>query len=358
MSTYNLATKYETKLDQRFNAGSFTDRWTSNQYTFDGTNAIKVWTLGQANINDYTLTPATGVSRFGAIHEVEDEINTYQLLNKKSFNESIDETNVQDQMFIKKSQALMKQFWDEQVIPTIDAYRLSTWANGAGLGLINGTALTSSTIVKAIMTAHAALNNKRVPHANRCCFVTETMAIETRLADELKYNDAVTTKQIVNGQITTIGGYPVVAIPDDLMPTGVEFMIKYKDASVDPMKMKMLRAITNSENVCGVLMQGLWRYDSFVLAQKCNGIYLYSQSGTVATPTGDNGTTASGKVTLGCTTGSAVIKYTVDGSNPKVSSTAATYSAAFTSPASGSIVRAYASKANMTNSAIFELAIA
>ena len=259
---------------------------------------------------------------------------------------------------MKKSQALMKQFWDEQVIPTIDAYRLSTWANGAGLGLINGTALTSSTIVKAIMTGHAALNNKHVPHANRVCFVTETVAIECRLADELKYNEAVTTKQIVNGQITTIGGYPVVAVPDDLMPSGVEFIIKYKDASVDPMKMKLLRAITNSENVAGTLMQGLWRYDSFVLANKCDGIYVYSQSGTVATPTGDNGTTASGKVTLACTTSSATVKYTTDGSNPKTSATAATYSTAFTSPASGSIVRAYASKANMTNSAIFELEIA
>ena len=261
-------------------------------------------------------------------------------------------------MFVKKSQALMKQFWDEQVVPEIDKYRLGVWANGAGLGLINGTALTSSTIVKAIMTGHAALNNKHVPHANRVCFVTETIAIECKLADELKYNDAVVNKQIVNGQITTIGGYPVVAVPDDLMPSGVEFMIKYKEASVDPMKMKLLRAITNSENVAGTLMQGLWRYDSFVLANKCDGIYVYSQSGTVATPTGDNGTTASGKVTLACTTSSATVKYTTDGSNPKTSATAATYSAAFTSPASGSIVRAYASKANMTNSAIFELKIA
>ena len=96
MGTYNLATKYETKLDERFSSGSYTDKWTSNQFTFDGVNAIKVWTLGKANINDYTLSPATGVSRFGAIHEVEDEINTYQLTKKKSFNESIDETNVQD----------------------------------------------------------------------------------------------------------------------------------------------------------------------------------------------------------------------------------------------------------------------
>lgn len=261
-------------------------------------------------------------------------------------------------MFVKKSQALMKQFWDEQVVPEIDKYRLCCWARGAGMGLVNATALTNATVVKAILTGHAALNNKHVPHANRVCFVTETIAIECRLADELKYNEAVTTKQIVNGQITTIGGYPVVAVPDDLMPDGVEFMIKYKEASVDPMKMKLLRAITNSENVAGTLMQGLWRYDSFVLANKCDGIYVYSNSGVVATPTGDNGTTAAGKVTLACTTSGATIKYTTDGSNPKTSATAATYSAAFTSPASGTVVRAYASKYGSVNSAIFELTIA
>ena len=30
MGTYNLATKYETKLDSRFSSGSYTDKWTSN----------------------------------------------------------------------------------------------------------------------------------------------------------------------------------------------------------------------------------------------------------------------------------------------------------------------------------------
>lgn len=357
MATYNLATKYETKLDNRFTAGSLTEAYCSKQYSFDGVNAIKLWTLGKANINDYTLTPDAGNSRFGAIHEVEDEVNTYQLMGKKSFNESFDETNVQDQMFIKKSQAYLKQVWDEQFVPVIDQYRLKTWAEGAGLGTVNATALTSATVTRAIMNGHKELNNRRVPRANRVCFVTETLAIECQLADELKYNAAVTSKTVVNGQITKISGYPVVAVPDDLMPTGVEFMIKYKEASVDPMKMKMLRVKTDSENVCGSLMQGLVRYDSFVLAQKCNGIYVYANKGVVEAPTGDIGNTTSGKVTLTCATSGAAIKYTVDGTNPKVSSTAKAYSAAFATPADGTVIRAYASKAGSISSAIFELVI-
>ena len=357
MATYNLAVQNETQLDKRFSAGSYTDAWTNKQFSFEGVNAIKLWTLGKANINDYTLTPATGVSRFGAIHEVEDEQNTYTLRNKKSFNESFDETNVQDQMFIKKAQAYLAQVWDEQFVPLIDQYRMGSWCNGAGNVVINATSLTNSTIIRAMLTANAALDNKLVPRKGRAFFVPTTVAIEMKLASELAHSDTFTNKAIINGLVNIIDGTPVVAMPDFLFPTGVQFVLKYKMASVDPMKLKLLRAITTSENVAGTLMQGLVRYDSFVLAQKAYGIYVYMQSGAVATPTGDNGATASGKVTLTTATSSGVIHYTVDGSNPKTSDTAEVYSAAFTSPAAGSVVRAYASKTGLVNSGIFELSI-
>lgn len=358
MAVYNLATQNETQLDKRFSAGSYTDAWTNKQFTFEGVNAIKLWTLGQANINDYTLTPATGTSRFGAIHEVTDEQNTYVLKNKKSFNESFDETNVQDQMFVKKAQAYLSQVWDEQFVPLIDQYRIRTWANGAGTTVLNATALTNGTIIRAMATANAALDNKLVQRKGRVFFVPTTVAIELKLANELTYNQTFTDKAIVNGNINIIDGTPVVAAPDFLFPSGVQFMLKFKMSSVDPMKLKLLRAITNSENVAGTLMQGLVRYDSFVLAQKAYGIYVYAKDGVVATPTGDNGTTTSGKVTLATATSGATIYYTTDGTNPKTSDSKEAYSAAFTSPASGSTVRAYASKNGLVNSGIFELSIA
>lgn len=345
----NLATKFETKLDERFKQGSLTDKWVGTGYTFDGVNAIKIWTLDEATINDYNLNPAAGISRFGAIKEVGDQINTYQLTKKKSFNQSFDETNVQDQMFVKKASAYLKQVWDEQFVPMIDADRLGAWANGAGLGEQNGTALTKSTVVEAILKGHAALNNKRVPHANRVTFVTESVAIACKLASELQYNEGATTKNIINGQITTIGGYPVVAVPDDLMPAGVEFIIKYKGASVDPMKLKMLRVITESENVAGSLMQGLVRFDSFVLAQKANGIYVRGGTGYTAAPTFSQ----SGNVVT-ITAGSGnTCKYTLDGTNPKHSETAQTYSGTITVTAD-TIIRAYNEKAGSVNSAIVE----
>lgn len=344
----NLATKFETKLDDRFRKGSLTDGACGTQYTFDGVNAIKVWTLSNPTINDYDASASQ--YRFGQITEVDDEINTYQLSKKKSFANAFDETNVQDQMFIKKATVYLKQVWDECFVPMIDKYRLGVWANGAGQGGYNSTALTKSNVVEALLTGMAALDDAGVPRENRIVFVKSAIAIKYKLADEFKTADGIMQKFVVNGQIGAVDGCPLVSVPNSRMPKGVDFLIKYKQASADPMKMKMLRAKNDATGFAGVVMEGLVRYDSFVLANKADGIYVYgSSAGDMAQNV--TFTYSGSKVTLATATASGVIKYTVDGTNPKVSATAQTYSDSFAA-ASGDHILAYASKSGLTNSAI------
>ena len=355
MPTINLATKFETKLDERYKKGSLTDAYVGTNYNWEGANAIKVWTLTAGDLNDYDNTASS--NRFGTPSEVDDELNTYSLSKKRSFSKTFDTTNVQDQMFVKKTVAYLKQMWDERYIPEIDSHRLKTWANGAGLGTLNATALAKGTVLEALLTAHAALDDKNVPSENRATFVRSDVCVACKLSSELGYNEAFTSKAIVKGQIGFINDSPIISVPKSRMPKGVEFIIKYKQASADPMKLRLLRANDNAPGVAGTLMEGLCRYDSFVLAQKADGIYVYAQADMCALMTGDSGTTASGKVTLACATSGSAIKYTVDGTNPKTSTTAETYSAAFTTPAAGTVVKAYASKSGLLNTPVFELAI-
>lgn len=347
----NLATKYEPKLDERFTQKSLTEAWCGHDYNFDGTNTIKVWTIGQATIHDYTASGANRYTNGNAPTELDDEVNTYTLRRGRSFGHTIDVTNNQDQMYIKKTNAVLKQIWDEQMVPEIDKYRLTTWANGAGRVTINGTALTKSTIIEQILAGAAALNNALVGRDGRVCFITETMAVQTKLATELSNNQSYTSGAIVNGEVARMGGMPIVAVPDDWMPTGVEFMLKYKRATADPTKLKKLQSHTNPPGIAGTLIEGLVRYDSFVLAQKASGILVYAQSGAVATPTAS---LSSGKIALATTTAGATIKYTTDGSNPKTSDTAQTYSSTLTVE-SGKTLRAYAFKSGLVNSGILSV---
>ena len=337
----NLAAKYEPKLDNRFTTRSLTEPFIGSDYNWEGANSIKVWTLDAAELNDYDATASA--NRFGVPSEVDDELSVYTLKNKKSFAKTFDVTNVQDQMFTKKASAYLQQMWDERYVPAVDKCRLHAWANGAGLGKV-GSALTKSTIMEEILMAHAALDEANVPHENRVTFLRTDVSVKAKLADEMKNQQNWVDKSIIQGKIAEINGSPVIAVPSSRMPAGVEFMVKYKKASADPMKLKMLRAHEDAPGYAGVLMEGLCRYDAFVLAQKADGIFVYSTDGAAAPQISVSG----GKATI---TGTGTVYYTLDGSNPKVSETRKVYSAAVEAPA-GTKVRAYAEVTGKVHSAI------
>ena len=343
----NLATKFSPKLDERYKVGSLTDVACGNDYDWEGVNAITVWNLLTDPLNDYDNTASA--NRFGNPSEVQDESATYTLQKKRSFSKTFDVTNVQDQGFIKKAVNYLKQVWDEVYIPEIDVYRLKRWANGAGQSKLDAAALTKTTVVEALLEAQAALDNAGVPHENRYIFAKSSVITKYKLADEFKTADGIMTKYVIKSQKGEVDGSPLISVPDSKMPAGVNFIVKYKKASADPMKLKMLRANDDAPGIAGTLMEGLCRYDSFVLANKADGIYVHAASGICTVPTI---AIASNVATITAGSGET-IKFTTDGTNPKTSATAQTYNSGSkpTIPA-GATVMAYAEKSGLLNSGI------
>ena len=343
----NLATKFSPKLDERYKVGSLTDVACGNDYDWEGVNAITVWNLLTDPLNDYDNTASA--NRFGNPSEVQDESATYTLQKKRSFTKTFDETNVTDQMFVKKAVAYLKQVWDERYIPEIDKYRLKVWANGAGQSKLDAAALTKTTVVEALLNAMAALDDAGVPSENRYIFARSSIIVKYRLADEFKTADGIMTKYVIKGQKGEVDGAPLISVPDSKMPAGVNFIVKYKKASADPMKLRMLRANDDAPGIAGTLMEGLCRYDSFVLANKADGIYVHAASGICTVPTI---AIASNVATITAGSGET-IKFTTDGTNPKTSATAQTYNSGSkpTIPA-GATVMAYAEKSGLLNSGI------
>lgn len=342
----NLFEKFSPKLDERYKLGSLTDAACGNDYDWEGVNSIKVYSLMNPTLNDYV---ASGTNRFGTPSEVEDSVTVYALEKKRSFSATFDVTNVQDQGFIKKAVNYLKQVWDEVYIPEIDVYRLKRWANGAGQSKLDAAALTKTTVVEALLEAQAALDNAGVPHENRYIFAKSSVITKYKLADEFKTADGIMTKYVIKSQKGEVDGSPLISVPDSKMPAGVNFIVKYKKASADPMKLKMLRANDDAPGIAGTLMEGLCRYDSFVLANKADGIYVHAASGICTVPTIQ---IASNQATLTAGSGET-IKFTTDGTNPKTSATAQTYNSGSkpTIPA-GATVMAYAEKSGLLNSGI------
>lgn len=341
----NLAAKYSTKLDERFRLASLTDAYAGKKYEFTGVNTIKIWSVDQVKPTDYNRSASS--FRFGTVNELGDTVQTMVLTKDRGLTFAIDHGNNQEQFNIKHCNSILKTNWDEVVAPEIDMYRIKTWLNGAGQGAVNGTALTKSTIIEAIMTGGAALSNRKVPKKNRVLFIRESVYIYCKLASEIVGIDTLGEKSVRDGSVGTLDGMKIVPIPDSYMPTGINFLIKYKDSTVDPQTLKVLRVQKNPIGFDADVGECRYIYDSFVLGNKADGLYVHAQSGVQAAPT----ISISGNQATITASGSTSIKYTTDGTNPKTSPTAQTYSAAVPTTA-GTVVKAYATKTGSLDSAI------
>lgn len=202
--------------------------------------------------------------------------------------------------------------------------------------------MTKTNIVEKIMTATAAMSNALVPLPNRTLFVKESVYIQCKLATEIVNIEKMANESIANGVVGSIDGMKVVRVPDSYFPAGVNFLIKYKNSTVDPMKLKTLRVHKNPMGIDGDVGECRFLHDAFVLGTKANGLYVSAAAANIAeTP---SISISANKATVTSGTASAVIHYTLDGTDPKTSPTAQTYGSSAVDMSAGQTIKAYASQ--------------
>lgn len=276
----NLAEKYSQKVQERFTIGSKTDRYCGHDYEFTGVKTIKIYSVDTVPTTNYTRT---GTARFGSLTELGDTTQEMTLANDKAFTFSIDAGNASEQFNIKQANKCLKREIDEVITPEIDKYRLEKWI--AGNGLSSGKSvltskdgvLTKANIVEKIFTANATMSDEKVPTTGRVLFIPELTFLKFKLADVVMGgSDTLTAENIRRGYRGTIDGVDVVTVPSSIFPAATNFILKYKGATVDVMKLKNYRVHKNPMGVDGDVVEGRYIYDSFVLDTKCKGIYVSS----------------------------------------------------------------------------------
>lgn len=272
----NLAAKYEKKVAERFSLGSKTDAAAGHDYDFAGVKTIKIYSIDTVAMTDYTRS---GTARFGALTELGDTMQELTLAKDRAFTFSIDAGNASEQFNVKQANAALKRQIDEVVTPEIDAYRLSAWATGKGLtdgeilSSVDGE-LTADNIVEAIFTANAKMSDEKVPLNGRTLFIPELTFVKFKLSSIVMGADGIAAENLRRGYKGTIDGTAVVTVPSSLFPAGVNFLLKHKGATVDPMKLKNYRVHKNPMGVDGDVVEGRIIYDSFVLDTKAKAILV------------------------------------------------------------------------------------
>lgn len=340
--TINLAEKYSKQVQERFYEDSYTQSSfaTDLDAEFVGVKTVRVYEVDVAPMNDYTRS---GTSRYGTPKELNDNVYEFQMKKDRSFTYTIDKGNQAEQMNIKEAGKTLRRQMREVVTPEIDAYRMKVWAEQAGQHVALTAAPSKTTIVEALMDANVALDKKHVPKKNRTFYIDINYYKYLKLASEWLGIDALGQKSLAQGVIGTFDGVPVKALAT--VPTDVYFMLIYKNSAISPMKLKDYKIHSNVPGISGNLVEGRVMYDAFVKPTMANGIYVACAAGKVCTtPTIS---ISSNTITLTAGTGEA-IKYTLDGSDPRFSETAATYSSdSKPTAAAGDTVRAAATKTGM-----------
>lgn len=270
MAVINLADKYSKKVAERFALSSITDAYAGKDYDFSGVKSIKIYSIDTVAMGDYTRS---GTDRFGTLEELGDTVQEMVMTKDRSFTFSIDKGNNTQQFNVKAATKALKRQIDEVVTPELDKYRLAAWADGAGLSGTNAS-LTKSNILEAIMTGGMNMSNELVPKKNRTLFIKESLYLQCKLADQVIGIEKLGEKSVKDGSVGTLDGMKVVPVPDSYFPEGVNFMIKYKSATVDPVQLKTYRVLTEQRGIDGDVVEGRIIYDSFVLNTRAKGIYV------------------------------------------------------------------------------------
>lgn len=268
----NYATKYQPKVAERFKKGSITNAAAGHEYSFVGAQTIVVQSVDVAPMNDFNRT--AGGNRFGAVSNLGDTKQEMKMRKDRSFAFAIDAGDQSDQAIEKSAGKALRRQIDEVANPELDVYRLKEWAAGAGQ-VLTGAAPTKNTILSQIIAVGGKLSNALVPEGGRSLYIPIRNYQLLVQADAVVQLEKMGTAAVEKGVVGTIDRNKVIPVPDGWFPEGVEFMIKHKGCTVDPVKLQHYYIRKDAQGFDGPVVEGRIYYDAFVLDAKKDGIGVY-----------------------------------------------------------------------------------
>lgn len=275
----NYATKFASKVDERFTLKSISKAFTNTDYEWNGVDTIKVYSIPTVALTDYTLS---GIARYGTPADLQNEVQTMLLTKDRAFSIVIDSKSNDDTNGAMDAGKAMSRQMDEVITPEIDTY---VFAKMSAAAIANGNyaiaAITADNAYEKFLDGQVSLGNDLVPVEGRVAAISYSFYKFIKLDTTFMLASEMAMGKRINGMVGEVDGVKLVLAPSTYLPTSCAFILAHPRATVVANKLQSFVSHKNAPGINGHLLEGRIRYDAFVLNSKKNAIYAHF----VASPT-------------------------------------------------------------------------
>ena len=264
-------------LDQPFKDSSYTLELESgiSEIKFqEGAAVVNVYTYdttGTVTDHDDTKTYAELLAK---IKNVNSSVNTYKLDQKKDFGQFLPEGVAKTNSAIKSGMKLISAIVSEQLLPIVDAYRLSILAATAvATGQViaptpNEGLKNIGELANKLFDAHLFKEGQVI------CYITPASALEIQTKVMAMLGTSGGEKSLRTGDIGYLHGVKLKRTPTQYFPTKVSAIMVNPGVVAAPRFIANTRVDNNPAGVFGLLAIGLFYYTCVVSKPREKGVAI------------------------------------------------------------------------------------
>lgn len=280
----NLASKFQSRTSDLVKAKRKSEKFTNQDWDWDGVNAITVYTLTDPTMGNYDATAAS--NRYGTPSEVQDTVQTWTLVRDRSWTKVIDKKNFQDTMKIRKPGKYLAQATKNVLTPELDAYNFQTLATAAHAAsrttIVAAGATSAANAFSNFTTLNAQITDDESPEEGRVAAMTATYY------NFLKQGGFVLDSETgqgmrQSGNLGTVDGVTVSLVPSSRMPAvtittsrAIDLIISHADVLAAPEKLTDYTLHNNAPGYSGDLLEYRHRYDGFADTNKIKQVAMHA----------------------------------------------------------------------------------
>ncbi len=272
----NLASKFESKTSDLLISRKKSTGFVNTDWSWDGVNAINVYTLTDPSIGNYD--PTGGTNRYGNATEVEDTIQTWTLSRDRSWTKTIDKKNFADTQMIRKPGKYLAQATKNVLVPEIDTYVFQTITTAGEVDnrddIAADTATTSTNAWTNFLLLTADITNNEGMEEGRVAGMTAAYYNFLKQGNQVLASD-IGQRTRNSGDLGTVDNVSIVLVPSARMPTSTDLIISHPSVCVSPEKLVDYTLHSNPPGISGDLLEYRHRYDAFVDTNKTKCIAIH-----------------------------------------------------------------------------------